>query len=143
MDADHVTSRLIMWKFPAHSLPTAIIEDSQVKYVHHYFDPADQHSPAFISQPRASIFDAKHLDFVPRSVTRLILHLGTNDPATTRVSSTLARGLRGLCHQERDTYFLDHCLDQLPRRLTMAADGLHQSFSGVSYLAWNVHRLFA
>ncbi|KAG0443903.1 hypothetical protein HPB47_014402 [Ixodes persulcatus] len=196
MDADHVTSRPIMWKFPAHPPTTAIIGDSQVKYVHQHFDPADQHSPAFISQPGATILSATHLlDFVPRGVTRLILHLGTNDLATTGVSSALARyrnllglirerrpdilhvyatlvlprspnrrrgssnrgfvarfngrarafngRLRGLCHQERDTYFLDHCLDQLPRRMAMAADGLHLSFCGVSYLAWNVHRLLA
>ncbi|KAG0417904.1 hypothetical protein HPB47_005269 [Ixodes persulcatus] len=150
---------------------------------------ADQHSPAFISQPGTTILSATHLlDFVPRGVTRLILHLGTNDLATTGYRNLLGlirerrpdishvyvtlvlphspnrrrgssnRGfvarfngraralngrLRGLCHRERNTYFLDHCLDQLPRRLAMAADGLHLSFCSVSYLAWNVHRLLA
>lgn len=138
--------------------------------------------------------DARHLlDFVPRGVNRLILHLGTNDLATVGVSLALTRyrnllklvreqrpdivnvyvtlvlprapnrrrgssnwsyvarfnskargfngGLRHLCHQTLNTFFLDHCLDHLPIRLVMAADGVHASFAGVSYLAWNVHRL--
>ncbi|KAG0442657.1 hypothetical protein HPB47_015645 [Ixodes persulcatus] len=96
--------------------------------------------------------DARHLlNFVPRGVNHLILHLGTNDLATAGVSLALTRfnskaqGINGsfhhLSHQTQNTFFMDHCLDHLPVRLVMAADGVHASFAGVSYLEWNVHRL--
>ncbi|KAG0428099.1 hypothetical protein HPB47_024898 [Ixodes persulcatus] len=103
--------------------------------------------------------DAKHLlDFMPQGVNHLILHLGTNDLATANISLALtsssnrsfvarfnskAQGFNGglpyLRHQAQNTFFLDQCFDHLPVRLVMAADGVHASFAGVSYLAWNVH----
>ncbi|KAG0432844.1 hypothetical protein HPB47_020472, partial [Ixodes persulcatus] len=185
MDADHVTSRPIMWKFPAHPPTTAIIGDSQVKYVHQHFAP--QINIHLLSSPnREQPSSAPHIFWIfcpavspdssciwgpttsPPLVSRPplqerrpdILHVYATlvlprSPNRRRGSSNrgfVARfngrahafngRLRGLCHRERNTYFLDHCLDQLPRCLAMAADGLHLSFCGVSYLAWNVHRLW-
>ncbi|KAH7975748.1 hypothetical protein HPB52_004668 [Rhipicephalus sanguineus] len=60
------------------------IGDSQLKCVHNHFDPASPHSPAFICQPRAYIDDIGHLlDFVPKGLSNLILHVGSNFIAGT------------------------------------------------------------
>ncbi|EEC07970.1 hypothetical protein IscW_ISCW005979 [Ixodes scapularis] len=52
-------------------------------------------------------------------------------------------GLRHLRHQAQIAFFLDHCHDGFAVRLITTTDGLHANFAGVSYLAWNVHRLLA
>lgn len=80
MAADHASSKTTQWKYPVHITSTAVIGDSQIKYVHQNFDPHRRDAPAFICQSGAGIRDLWSLmDFVPRTVTTLVLHIGTND----------------------------------------------------------------
>lgn len=104
MSAACASSRLI-WKFPSHAPTCAIVGDSQTKYLHKNFDPSSPHSPAFITLPGAGIRDVVNLlDFVPRGVTELILHVGTNDVANTN----------GQVAKERYSNLLDHIAKERP-----------------------------
>lgn len=191
MSAACASSRLI-WKFPAHAPTCAIVGDSQTKYLHRNFDPSSPHSPAFITLPGAGILDVVNLlDFVPRGVTELILHVGTNDVANTNAQVAKARYstlldhiqkerpdiqaifatlllprspnrrrnptdwraaakfnreacafnclMVDLCEEQEKVFFLDHCLDNFPPIMVLAADGLHPRFGGVSVLSSNLH----
>lgn len=105
MSAACASSRRLTWKFPAHAPTCAIVGDSQTKYLYRNFDPSNHHSPAFITLPGANICDVVNLlDFVPRGVTELILHVGTNDVAST--SNQVAR--------ERYSQLLDHIQRERP-----------------------------
>ncbi|KAH9379167.1 hypothetical protein HPB48_004826 [Haemaphysalis longicornis] len=104
MSAACASSGLI-WKFPSHAPTCAIVGDSQTKYLHKNFDPSSPHSPAFITLPGAGIRDVVNsLDFVPRGVTELILHVGTNDVANT--NDQVAK--------ERYSNLLDHIAKERP-----------------------------
>ncbi|KAH8027057.1 hypothetical protein HPB51_001953 [Rhipicephalus microplus] len=79
-------------EFPIHGASTAIVGDSELKYLHQHFDPASPHSPAFICQPGACIGDiGELLDFVPKGTSNLILHIGTNDLANTNAPTAFDR----------------------------------------------------
>ncbi|KAH8010012.1 hypothetical protein HPB51_024362 [Rhipicephalus microplus] len=79
-------------KIPIHGAATAIVGDSQLKYLHQHFDPASPHSRAFICQPGACIGDiGELLDFVPKGTSNLILHIGTNDLANTDAPTAFNR----------------------------------------------------
>ncbi|KAH7957387.1 hypothetical protein HPB52_018406 [Rhipicephalus sanguineus] len=92
MAAAHALRKQLTWKFPLSVPSSAIIGDSQLKYVHNHFDPASTHSPAFICQPGAYIDDIGNLlDFVPKGISNLILHVGTNDIAGTDARTALDR----------------------------------------------------
>ncbi|KAH6920681.1 hypothetical protein HPB50_011727 [Hyalomma asiaticum] len=92
MAAASAPQERLTWKFPVCVPSSAIIGDSQLKYVHNHFDPSSPHSPAFICQPGAKIADIGNLlDFVPKGVSTLILHVGTNDIATEEASKTFGR----------------------------------------------------
>ncbi|KAH7957918.1 hypothetical protein HPB51_028098 [Rhipicephalus microplus] len=55
-----------------------------MKYVYQHFDPASPHSPAIICMPGAYIGDiGQLLGFVPKGISHINLHIGTNDLATT------------------------------------------------------------
>lgn len=70
-------------KYPVHTPTTAVVGDSQTKYIHQYFDPLSNGAPAFISQCGATIGDVRDLlGLVPRSASCLILHVGTVDVAS-------------------------------------------------------------
>ncbi|KAH9374591.1 hypothetical protein HPB48_021201 [Haemaphysalis longicornis] len=104
MSAACASSRLI-WKFPSHAPTCAIVGDSQTKYLHKNFDPSSPHSPAFITLPGAGIRDVVNLlDLVPRGVTELILHVGTNDVANTN----------GQVAKEKYSNLLDHIAKERP-----------------------------
>ncbi|KAH8038864.1 hypothetical protein HPB51_003736 [Rhipicephalus microplus] len=84
MTAARAFREQLTWRFSIHRASTAIICDSQLKYLHQHFDPASPHSPAFICQPGACIGDiGELLDFVLEGTSNLILHIGTNDLAHT------------------------------------------------------------
>lgn len=73
-------AKTTFWKYPKTPANTTIIGDSQMKYVHQYFNPHQQGTPAFITQPGARIGDVHFLlDFVPDTTRTLVLHVGTND----------------------------------------------------------------
>lgn len=80
MGSGKVTTKSIVWKFPKGSVSTVLLGDSQAKYLHQYFDPLIDGTPAFVTQSGALINDILSLlDFVPQSTETLILHVGTND----------------------------------------------------------------
>lgn len=86
---DPVTMKTISWKFPRTLTSSVVIGDSQVRHVHNHFDASRHGTPAFVSQRGATIQDIPTLmDFVPRTATTIVLHVGTNDIAKT--SATLA-----------------------------------------------------
>ncbi|KAH6939994.1 hypothetical protein HPB50_023874 [Hyalomma asiaticum] len=73
----------ISLKFPRTETSTVVIGDSQSKYLHQYFDPGSQGTPAFISQIGAKIDDVRSLiNFVPETANTLMLLVGTNDMAS-------------------------------------------------------------
>lgn len=70
----------LTWKFPHHASTSAIIGDSQSKYLFNHFDPRRTNTPIFVSQCGLSVQETVSLlDFIPRTVTTLVLHVGTND----------------------------------------------------------------
>lgn len=75
-----VTASNISFKFPKYITTSVVIGDSQCKYMHNHFDPGRKGTPAFIAQSGAGIQDAHSLlDFVPKTTTSIVLHVGTND----------------------------------------------------------------
>ncbi|KAG0445608.1 hypothetical protein HPB47_013490, partial [Ixodes persulcatus] len=67
---------------PHCAFSAAIIGDSQAKYLFHHFDPLAGDSPGFISCRGARIADVPSLIVkLPQGITRLILHVGSNDIA--------------------------------------------------------------
>ncbi|KAH8022960.1 hypothetical protein HPB51_006390 [Rhipicephalus microplus] len=92
MAAARAFRKQLTWRFPIHRASTAIVGDSQLKYLHQHFDMASPHSPAFICQPGACIGDiGELLDFVPKGTSNLILHIGTNDLANTDAPTAFNR----------------------------------------------------
>lgn len=86
------TSKHIILKYPQEEISTVVIGDSQTKYVHQHFDPCSRGTPAFISQVGAHISDVRSLlHFVPESATALVLHIGTNDIASTSAAVAFGR----------------------------------------------------
>lgn len=74
----------LTWKFPHHPSTTAIIGDSQAKYLYNHFDPRRTNTPVFVTQSGLFMQEALSLlDFIPRTVTTLVLHVGTNDIASS------------------------------------------------------------
>ncbi|KAH6943508.1 hypothetical protein HPB50_022416 [Hyalomma asiaticum] len=85
-------------KFPKTITRTVLIGDSQIKYLHTEFNPNCAGTPAFICQPGARIEDLHNLlQFVPATATTVILHVGTNDLASTKGSVVFTR-YRSLLH---------------------------------------------
>ncbi|KAH9362678.1 hypothetical protein HPB48_001225 [Haemaphysalis longicornis] len=98
MAAVNASTKRIIWKFPQHAPTCAVVGDSQTKHLHTHFDPSSPDSPAFISQPGARIDDVGGLlDFVPRGVSLLVLHVDTNDIARTSAETAIQR-YRTLLH---------------------------------------------
>ncbi|KAH6938791.1 hypothetical protein HPB50_012780 [Hyalomma asiaticum] len=63
-----------------------------MKYLHQYFDPSCNGAPAFISQCGARISDVRDLLYlVPHSASCLILHVGTNDVASSSGNEAFAK----------------------------------------------------
>ncbi|CAN7945728.1 unnamed protein product, partial [Ixodes hexagonus] len=87
-------------KFPKSSITSAIIGDSQSKYLFQHFDPHASDSPGFIPYSGACISDVPVLTRdLPATVSRLVLHVGTNDIArngATRSSQDFVQILRDL-----------------------------------------------
>ncbi|KAH7984983.1 hypothetical protein HPB52_025198 [Rhipicephalus sanguineus] len=82
----------MIWKYPVNTPTTAVVGDSQTKYIHQYFDPLCNGAPAFISQSGATIGDVRDLlDLVPRSASCLILHVGTTDVASSSGHEAFAK----------------------------------------------------
>ncbi|KAG0420272.1 hypothetical protein HPB47_003587 [Ixodes persulcatus] len=98
MAADHA-SRRMQWKYPEFYYHNAVIGDSQIKYLHQHFDPHRKDAPASISQTGTLISDIGGLmDFLPRTVTTLVLHVGVNDLTTIGVAAAFNR-YRDLLHK--------------------------------------------
>ncbi|KAH6937076.1 hypothetical protein HPB50_025512 [Hyalomma asiaticum] len=74
----------VVWKFPTPTATTVVLGDSQIKHIHEHFDPQQEGTPAFVCQSGATICDIRALlDFVPLTTKTLILHVGTNDLASS------------------------------------------------------------
>lgn len=79
-------------KFPRHPPTTAIIGNSQTRYLHRHFNPHDRATPAIITIRGASTFDIeKELAGIPRSVTTLVFHVGTSELASYGLDESLRR----------------------------------------------------
>ncbi|KAH8009206.1 hypothetical protein HPB51_012704 [Rhipicephalus microplus] len=73
MAAARAFRKQLTWRLPIHGASTAIVGDSQLKYLHQHFDPASPHSPAFICQLGACIGDiGELLNFVPKAFNRYV-----------------------------------------------------------------------
>ncbi|KAH8038865.1 hypothetical protein HPB51_003737 [Rhipicephalus microplus] len=130
MAAARAFRKQLRWRFPIHAASTRIVGDSQLKYLHQHFDPASPHSPAFICQPGACIGDiGELLDFVPK------VRWFNFDAREFNLR------LLSLRHEREGVFYVKHRIDALPPWTVLAADGLHQSFAGVSLLAWNIYNL--
>lgn len=69
-------------KYPKYVTTTMVVGDSQCKHLFNHFDPGRRGTPAFVSKSGATIEGLSQLlEFVPHTVTTLILHVGTNDIA--------------------------------------------------------------
>ncbi|KAH9379671.1 hypothetical protein HPB48_000544 [Haemaphysalis longicornis] len=98
MAAVNASTKRIIWKFPQHAPNCAVVGHSQTKHLHTHIDPSSPDSPAFISQPGARFDDVGGLlEFVPRGLSFLILHVGTNDTARTSAETAIQR-YRTLLH---------------------------------------------
>ncbi|KAH9380007.1 hypothetical protein HPB48_006175 [Haemaphysalis longicornis] len=109
------------------------------------------------------------MDFVPRTTTTIVLHVGTNDIAKTpaespfngtksfslpsgmtilksvpsmRLSSSLAAmiGADNGATGWPGLFYLDRGLEWLPSARVFAADGIHPNFAGVVIMASHLHR---
>ncbi|KAH9379417.1 hypothetical protein HPB48_014382 [Haemaphysalis longicornis] len=84
MASDPVTTKIISWKFPRTLTSSVVIGDSQVRHIHNHFVASRHRTPAFVSQRGATIQDIPALmDFMPRTTTTIVHHVGTNDIAKT------------------------------------------------------------
>ncbi|KAH9384056.1 hypothetical protein HPB48_026041 [Haemaphysalis longicornis] len=69
-------------KYRKYVTTTMVVGDSQCKHLFNHFDPGRKGTPAFVSKSGATIEGmSRLLEFVPHTVTTLILHVGTNDIA--------------------------------------------------------------
>ncbi|KAM7290066.1 uncharacterized protein ISCGN_026739 [Ixodes scapularis] len=81
--------------YPKHLPTSAVIGNSQTRYLHQHFDPYDRAAPAFITIRGASTFDIeKELANLPRSVTTLVFHVGTTELERYGTDETLRRCCR-------------------------------------------------
>ncbi|CAN7993797.1 unnamed protein product, partial [Ixodes pacificus] len=79
-------------RYPKFAPKTAIIGDSQTKYLFNHFDPMQKGTPALITWRGAGILDIlRELKNLPRSVTTMVFHVGTNDLASHGGEETLRR----------------------------------------------------
>ena len=78
--------------YPKHLPTSAVMGNSQTRYLHQHFDPYDRAAPAFITIRGASTFDIeKELANLPRSVTTLVFHVGTSELERYGTDETLRR----------------------------------------------------
>lgn len=68
-------------KFPKSAISSAIIGDSQARYLFTHFNPHSCDAPGFVSYGGACFSDVLGLTRHLPSVSRLVLHIGTNDIA--------------------------------------------------------------
>lgn len=125
MDSGRTATKTIKWKFPKTTVSTAVIGDSQTKYMFQHFDPLREGTPAFITQFGAVIRDVHGLlDFVPSSTTTLILHVGTNDlvHSTGRVTFHKYKALLQLILSKRPMISRIYATLLLPRALNRRRD---------------------
>ncbi|KAH6933582.1 hypothetical protein HPB50_016617 [Hyalomma asiaticum] len=100
------------------AVSTAVVGDSQTKYLYQHFDPAQVGTPVFITQCGANIDDVRTLlDFVPPSTTTLILSVGTNDLVrnTGRVTFDKYRNMLNFIISQRPEIHRIHAALVLPR----------------------------
>ncbi|KAH6942450.1 hypothetical protein HPB50_005762 [Hyalomma asiaticum] len=80
MGPGNATAKIIDCKYPNNSTSTAILGDSQAKYLYQYFYSLHVGTPAFIPQSGARISEVSSLlEYVPASTETLILHIGSYD----------------------------------------------------------------
>lgn len=133
MDLGRTTlkTKTIMLKFPKTIASTVVLGDSQTKYLFEHFDPLRTGTPGFISQPGSVIQDMRPLlDFVPRTTTTLILHVGTNDLAsgTGRSAFTRYRELLDFISRERPAIQRIYASLVLPRTTNRRHNYKNHSF---------------
>ncbi|KAG0422446.1 hypothetical protein HPB47_001727 [Ixodes persulcatus] len=76
------TAERLSMKYPQCSIKTAIIGDSQAKYLYQHFNAYSSEAPASITYSGGRFSDVMQLlEYVPETVSTLILHIGTNDLA--------------------------------------------------------------
>lgn len=84
LDSGRPTVKRISWMFPRCQVSTIVLGDSQTKYLHQHFDPVVPGTPAFVSLCGALIDDVHNLlDFIPDTAQTVIIHVGTNDLASS------------------------------------------------------------
>ncbi|KAG0433111.1 hypothetical protein HPB47_020217 [Ixodes persulcatus] len=77
-------------KYPKCSIKTEIIGDSQAKYLYQHFNAYSSEAPAFITYSGGRFSDVMQLlEYVPETVSTLILHIGTNDLAKDGAQASL------------------------------------------------------
>ncbi|KAH9364196.1 hypothetical protein HPB48_015330 [Haemaphysalis longicornis] len=129
MASDPVTTKVISWKFPRTLTSTVVIGDSQVRHIHNHFDASRHGTPAFVSQRGATIQDIPALmDFVPRTTTTIVLHVGTNDIAKTPARVTSQRFEKLLVsirhdHPQTRTVYATLILPRCPNRRRQRSNG--------------------
>lgn len=69
-------------KYPKYVTTAVVVGNSQCKHLFSHFDPGCKGALAFLSKSGTTIEDLSELlEFVPKTVTTLILHIATNDIA--------------------------------------------------------------
>lgn len=124
MATARTTMENLTWKYPKTNINSVVIGDSQMKHFFTNFDPLRHGTPAFICQLDATVSDILPLlDFVPRTASVLVLHVGANDIRKRHTSATSTFGhyqeMLELVHRERPDIadiFVTLLLPQTPNR---------------------------
>lgn len=92
MAAGRRTTERLSKKFPKCIISTAIIGDSQTKYIYQHFNPHSSNAPGFITYNGCVFSDVLGLlEHVPGTVRTIMLHVGTNDVAKDGAFASLER----------------------------------------------------
>lgn len=79
-------------RFPKHPPTSAVIGNSQTRYLHQHFNPYDTAAPAFITIRGATTFEIEsELPSIPRTVRTLVFHVGTSELEHYGCDETLRR----------------------------------------------------
>lgn len=134
MAARTPTTERMSFSFPLFPFKSAVVGDSSIKYVHQHFCPGDQGAPAFISYSSSMYEDVPAtLEYLPRGVETLIVHVGTMDVATKGCSASIT-ALRHMLDRIRNlrpelrTIFLSLPLPRAPNR--------HRRGSNHRFVSW-------
>ncbi|KAH6919932.1 hypothetical protein HPB50_029080 [Hyalomma asiaticum] len=131
MGPGKATTKIVDCKYPNNVSSTAILGDSQAKYLYQHFDPLHVGTPAFISQSGARISDVcSLLEYVPTSTETLILHVGSNDVPMCSGKTAFANYRQALDYitNQRPEIRRIYVSLVLPRSCNRRRDNQNQSF---------------